>query len=319
MTNTTEHREELGIEPGVFALPTPEHMDAGRPSSHIQGASKAVWDELDENAEPFPMIVWLRGDEPWFSQFDMDAESVMSALGIKRSRLTQISGKDLRVGRVRMDRYIRPVYRSLDVEQYLKWTRATASHQKSSDAIKIATDHLQQQAESIQSTLANITASFSESIKAEMSAFITETVSSGMTTLVNSFDTFTQNIDNTTSQVQQKTDLMSKAFDELTSSLHKTIKEYSCHQAAALETLTLQMHQLSEKTALMEERLQAWDNMLQSNLTAIAAEIADLKKSGRFSKALSRKPKQLKIATPTPSKPRLATRSAPARRKVRVR
>ena len=62
----------------------------------------------------------------------------MHALGIKRSRLTQISGRDLRVGRVRVDRYIRPVYRSNDIEKYLAWTRATASHQKSSDAIKTA-------------------------------------------------------------------------------------------------------------------------------------------------------------------------------------
>jgi hypothetical protein len=92
-----------GINGHYHADPTPE-------SIAVRGAARTTWDDQDESAtNDFPMIVWLRGDEPWFSQFDMDAEAVMSALGIKRSRLTQISGKELRVGRVRMDRYIRPV------------------------------------------------------------------------------------------------------------------------------------------------------------------------------------------------------------------
>src|SRR5690606_18828586 len=59
--------------------------------------------------EELPMIVWLRGDEEIASEFTVDAEAAMEFLGIKRSRLTQISGRELRVGRMRIDRYIRPV------------------------------------------------------------------------------------------------------------------------------------------------------------------------------------------------------------------
>lgn len=85
-----------------------------------------------------PLLVWLKGDEPYFAEFTLDAETVMQQLGIKRSRLTQISGTELRVGRARIDRYIRPVYRPCDIEEYAAWTRATASHHKSSTLLEQA-------------------------------------------------------------------------------------------------------------------------------------------------------------------------------------
>jgi len=102
-------------------------------------------DSLD--SEELPMIVWLRGDEPWVEEFNLDAEQAMSLLGIKRSRLTQISGRELRVGRIRMDRYIRPVYRQQDIVEYLSWTRATATHMKSSNMIQEAASNLQSQSQ----------------------------------------------------------------------------------------------------------------------------------------------------------------------------
>ncbi len=83
-----------------------------------------------------PMVVFLKGDEEFSPEFSIDAEGAMSMLGIKRSRLTQISGKELRVGRIRVDRYIRPMYRQKDLEDYQSWTRATASHQSSSQALQ---------------------------------------------------------------------------------------------------------------------------------------------------------------------------------------
>ncbi len=90
-----------------------------------------------------PQVVWLRGDEPYGGEFSLDADAVMQELGIKRSRLTQISGTELRVGRTRIDRYIRPVYRPCDIEDYQKWTRATATHHKSSTLLEQAAHKLE--------------------------------------------------------------------------------------------------------------------------------------------------------------------------------
>lgn len=89
-----------------------------------------------------PMIINFRGDEQLVDEFNWDADMVMEFLGIKRSRLTQISGKELRVARIRRDRYLRPVYREADVRDYQEWTRATATHQSSSRAIETAIDSL---------------------------------------------------------------------------------------------------------------------------------------------------------------------------------
>src|SRR5690606_25392082 len=94
------------------------------------------------DADDLPMIVWLRGDESYVSDFNISADDAMKALGIKRSRLTQISGKELRVGRIRVDRYIRPVYRQADIDAYLEWTRPTATHIKSSDVLLQAATEL---------------------------------------------------------------------------------------------------------------------------------------------------------------------------------
>ena len=99
-------------------------------------------DSSDNHLSPLPMIVWLRGDESYAGEFSLDAEAVMESIGIKRSRLTQISGRELRVGRIRVDRYIRPMYRSCDVQEYKSWTRASASHSKSSTILKEAADEL---------------------------------------------------------------------------------------------------------------------------------------------------------------------------------
>ena len=78
------------------------------------------------------MVVWLRGGE---DDFDLSAEEAMAELNIKRSRLTQISGRELRVGRRRVDRYIKPFYRRVDVQAYKDWTRAAVTRQRSAGAV----------------------------------------------------------------------------------------------------------------------------------------------------------------------------------------
>jgi len=107
-----------------------------------------------ESVDPgeLPLVVWLKGDESFFDHFSLDADQVMKQLGIKRSRLRQISGQELRVGRKRVDRYIRPVYRPEDVDRYLNWTRATASHKKSSGLLQQAVSDLNGLSGQIQET-----------------------------------------------------------------------------------------------------------------------------------------------------------------------
>ncbi len=105
--------------------------------------------EQSESIGGLPMLVWLRGDEPHFSDFSLNADQVMERLGIRRSRLNQISGKELRVGRARIDGYVRPVYRPDDIEEYLQWIRPSASHKKSSDVLDEARSKLESQSERI--------------------------------------------------------------------------------------------------------------------------------------------------------------------------
>ena len=96
--------------------------------------------QKDLDRSELPMVVHLRGDEEWVDQFTVEADEAMAFLGIKRSRLAQISGRELRVGRIRKDRYIRPVYRREDLDRYHRWTRATATHKSSSETIRDSLD-----------------------------------------------------------------------------------------------------------------------------------------------------------------------------------
>lgn len=118
-----------------------------------------------------PMVVYLRGDEDFAAEFQFDAEDAMNFLGIKRSRLTQISGRELRVGRIRRDRYIRPVYRQKDLEDYQSWTRSTATHQSSSLMIEQAIKRLEQQCQQLEETALG---PYQENLQAAVSEFLAE-------------------------------------------------------------------------------------------------------------------------------------------------
>lgn len=112
------------------------------------GASLAP---LEEPVSDLPLVVWLRGDEPFAGDFSLDADQVMAQLGIRRSRLTQISGKELRVGRMRKGRYVSPVYRPVDVDAYTAWTRPPATHQKAAEVIDEVVSRLDDRQEALQS------------------------------------------------------------------------------------------------------------------------------------------------------------------------
>lgn len=120
---------------------------------------------MEQVERDLPMLVWLRGDEPYFNEFSWDAEKVMETLGIKRSRLNQISGKDLRVGRTRINSYIRPIFRPVDVEEYLEWTRPTASHKKSSVVLEEARQKLETRSEQLVDLFSSQTEDFAKSFK----------------------------------------------------------------------------------------------------------------------------------------------------------
>jgi hypothetical protein len=302
--------------PGHFELPTPENPNSAAP----HGARHATWDPADEihgeTHEDFPMIVWLRGDEPWFQQFDLDAEAVMRTLGIKRSRLTQIAGKELRVGRVRVDRYIRPVFRDVDVKQYLAWTRATASHQKSSDAIKIAVDQLERQSDLIQKTMNDIGQQLTREIRDDLSTFISASVSDGINPIA-------LRVSDIEATIQSRIARLDAAFTQASSQLSlsaqstaEAIQEFARGQAAALESLTLQMNETSERTSMIEERLTAWDQMLTSHLQFIAKDVAELKKPSPFKPNRTKKTRsQSTTENHKNEKPLLQRRHAPSRRK----
>lgn len=119
--------------------------------------------------DPCPMVVWLRGDESYCDEFSLDADAVMERLGIRRTRLTQISGRELRVGRTRRGRYVVPVYRPVDVTEYQQWTRATATHVKSSHLVQEAADSLRQAGEDladrVDDTARRLTSSLEQSVR----------------------------------------------------------------------------------------------------------------------------------------------------------
>lgn len=129
--------------------------------------------EVDfDTIDSLPMVTWLRGDEAYAGAFCLTAEDVMKELGIKRSRLTQISGRELRVGRQRVDRYVRPMYRPVDVATYKNWTRATATHQKASTMIEEAAVNLASKATAVEQVIQDFSQQFQDLIVASIKSEI---------------------------------------------------------------------------------------------------------------------------------------------------
>lgn len=137
----------------------------------LVGATAASEPENQENKETLPMVVWLKGDEDYADAFCLDAEAAMKELGIRRSRLTQISGKELRVGRIRIDRYVRPVYRPIDIAEYKKWTRATATHMRSSSVLDSAAKDLQKSAEEMEARIQTGLEDMAHSLRTQIEEF----------------------------------------------------------------------------------------------------------------------------------------------------
>lgn len=320
--------EDSHFSHGVFQLPTQTEMPmpVGGPSAMRQGASctseaEPHIDGQHTTADDFPMLVWLRGDEPWFTQFDMDADSTMAALGIKRSRLTQIAGRDLRVGRVRVDRYIRPVFRSIDVAAYLDQTRATASHQKSSEAIQVASQAFNEQIERFQSTLDAISSNLTAQLNSVLGTLISESMSQNIATLHARVDSLEADMVNRISVMVQDTILkhMDPIKTQLIESSHATTSSFEHLQ----NNLELIKTQIDASQIITSERLQdlngcitslrsdvrACESSLEEVIKATQSDLAQLKDiilSDNDDETEKLQPKAL-----------LAWRASPRRRRMR--
>jgi hypothetical protein len=153
-TESTDFQDHLDIHPTT------------RSEKFIYGAK--LDSQKDPLPDPLPMTVWLRGDEDYCGDFSLDADAVMSQLGIKRTRLTQISGRELRVARIKRGRYVVPVYRPEDVSHYLNWSRATATHLKSTQAVTEATASLKDQASDLFVKTESLLSDLSENLAKDM-------------------------------------------------------------------------------------------------------------------------------------------------------
>lgn len=262
---------------GVFQLPTQTEISLKPEGTHghnRQGAS-SISDTLSDGdghlvaEDDFPMIVCLRGDEPWFTQFDMDADSTMAALGIKRSRLTQIAGRDLRVGRVRVDRYIRPVFRSIDVAAYLNQTRATASHQKSSEAIQVASQAFNEQIDRFQSTLDAISSNLTAQLNSVLGTLIGESMAQSMAPLHARVDSLEADVVNRISVTIQDTIL--KHVDSLKAQIAASGKDTEVFLDHLLKNHESMKSQLNLSTENTNERLNDLDRSVLSIKTDVCA------------------------------------------------
>jgi hypothetical protein len=290
---------------GVFQLTDVDDLEAITPDSRA-GASLASWSEdtddhhegaqsEQQHSDDFPMIVWLRGDEPWFGEFSLDADAVMEKLGIKRSRLTQISGKELRVGRARIDRYIRPLYRTLDVENYLNWTRATASHKKSSAALKSAADVLQNQGQQIAQVVADATSNFSHvltsgvlnELKTSMTSTLLESVSELRAYLTANLETQNKKIDQSLAQGAREKELLASQL---------TVQDMRLDAVeSAVTALALRAAEISDRQLKFFEQ--------QSELLATLSSVANrLSTHEDLLRALQTPAKPMSRPKPTPKK-----------------
>ena len=145
--NLESTNDQKNVLPHSVKPMVPESVILSEDSS-LKGASEWVV----ENHE-VPMVVWLRGDEDYCEDYCVDADEAMNLLGIKRSRLTQLSGKEIRVGRRRVGRYVKPFYRQEDIDSYLKWTRSSATSSKSKAALLEAEEILTQSVQKMQESV----------------------------------------------------------------------------------------------------------------------------------------------------------------------
>lgn len=234
---------------------------------------------MSETLEPvsteFPMVVYLRGDEEHFNDFCLNADQVMELLGIRRSRLNQISGKELRVGRTRIDSYIRPVYRKQDVQEYMQWIRPTATHKKSSDMLNEARNKLEEQSEQVSlqlsSRLESIVGSFSVNLQTQF--FEQKKFSTGMlTSMRKNLSVSAHRLLDRMSFVQKQSvehwEALRERFDEV-ENIQKDMEEF--------KTSTVHINDIVRHSERMLLEIQNSHKHMQEQMTILFQSLEDLK------------------------------------------
>ncbi len=236
--------------------------------------------EENESAEELPMVVWLRGDEPHFEAFTVDADEAMRRLGLKRSRLTQISGRELRVGRRRQGRYIKPYYRNDDIERYIEWVRPTASHDKSSRILFDAAEELAQKSTLVEKWFASewkrSQTTLLESLKRELGRWQQVQKSEDregqrfQTAKLSKLEFLTQELLQNFVSLQTK----SQGIDEIQAGLSKTLAatEYHSVLLRRCEELWLADQDSLKSMAQLFESQQAQIQTLSKRLATLAAK-----------------------------------------------
>ena len=183
----------------------------------------------EHNGGTLAMVVWLRGDE---EEFTLSAEDVMAALDIKRSRLTQISGRELRVGRRRVDRYLKPFYRPADVHSYQERTRAALTRQRSAAAVSSVADDIETRHKTLlQETTAQLRATLADTSR---------TIQKNLSELLHSTQTKTSSLITADSFLQKNKIL--RGMEALARQGRRLLVEFE-QQTAALHDRTVQQMQ----------------------------------------------------------------------------
>lgn len=213
------------------------------------------------------MIVWLEGHEPYVAEFCLGADQAMERLGIKRSRLNQISGKELRVGRIKSGRYIKPMYREQDIAAYLEWTRPTASHQASKRALESVTANIDERlsslAERIGEQLSRSTRQYGHLHKT-VAVDIAEWLEPVLAGFHRELDSIKRELDASAFERQQ-----------LSAAVHRHSRSAKA-RAEQLERSTLDIKhaiEMSQQSLNLAARLEAQNSYLTERMTAMAKEI----------------------------------------------
>ncbi len=263
--------------------------------------------------EDLPMVVWLVGTEPWFSEFTLEADHVMSSLGIKRTRLTQIAGRELRVGRVRRGRYISPVFRPEDVEQYLKWSRAPSTHIKSSTMLSEAAETLRQQADLLESQFSElkdgITSDFESGIRRAVLCS-DEIAAANRAQIQRSFLQFSH-------QVAERILILGKrqdAFSEQVNQLSAVIEKLHAGQMAILQTLQESQVRSSTQMSMHAANLEKAVAQIDEKINAPASEGENF----RINRAVLRAQKMLRPRAAYKKKPQALSNEQKKSKRVPV-
>lgn len=228
--------------------------------------------------EDLPMIVFLSSDNEIVEEFSMDADAAMEALGIKRSRLTQISGKELRVGKIRIDRYTRPVYRPCDIENYKKWTRATASHLNSSKVINEAVLKLNEQC----TTLNNLATVTLPEFEAKIEGYLSENTEYLLKENKDTTDSLNEALNKVLNHISSYKENLNSEYKEiqaLTKHLLTDIERIVSSQSEISHTLTEVQTSLNEIKASNSENSRKIEITIKSLGKDTSLQVSQLEKS----------------------------------------